>query len=167
MINQKLRVGLDLDDCVFDFMGEYLKLFGTPKSDSQITKNVHKLRKNKQFWENLPKIRSIDFEPTLYCTKRINSKTYTKNALIKNGFPIKPIYQRYYQKGPKSTMIKGRVDVFVDDSISNFKEMNANGVFCLLIDCEHNQNFKTDLRIHDLNYETILNKYNQHGRKIN
>ena len=34
-------------------------------NDYIITKNVNKLRLNKRFWENLPKLRNIDFEPTL------------------------------------------------------------------------------------------------------
>jgi hypothetical protein len=167
MKNQKLRVGLDIDDTILDFFGEYLKKFGKPKSDPQITKNVNKLKKDKQFWENLPKLREIDFIPELYCTKRINSKVYTRNSLVNNGFPIRPIYQMYYQHGNKATMIKGRVDVFVDDSVSNFVKMNNSGVFCLLMDASHNQSYSTDLRINDLNYKTILEKYNQYGRAIN
>ena len=164
MKNQKLRVGLDIDDTILDFFGEYLKKFGKPKSGPQITKNVNKLKKDKQFWENLPKLREIDFIPELYCTKRINSKIYTRKSLVNNGFPIRPIYQMYYQHGNKATMIKGRVDVFVDDSVSNFVKMNNSGVFCLLMDAPYNQSYSTDLRINDLNYETILEKYNQYGR---
>ena len=61
----------------------------------------------KVFWESLPKLRSIDFTPTLYCTKRINPKQYTKNWLKENNIPLAPVYQMYYQKGDKSRMIKG------------------------------------------------------------
>jgi 5'(3')-deoxyribonucleotidase len=158
----KIKIGLDIDDTLLDFVGEYLKIFKSFDNDHTITKNVNKLRLNKKFWENLPKLRSIDFEPTLYCTKRINPKSYTRNSLIKNGFPIKPIYQMYHQQGNKAVMIKGKVDVFIDDSISNFKMMNNSGVMCLLITTKHNKNFKTNLRIDNLQYETILNKYNEY-----
>lgn len=156
-----LKIGLDIDDTLLDFFVEYLKVFRKPKSNSEITKNVYKLRKNKQFWENLPKLRDIDFIPELYCTKRISSKTYTRNSLKKHGFPIVPIYQMYYQHGNKATMIKGKTDVFIDDSVSNFQKMNKSGVFCLLIDAPHNKHIETNLRIFDLQYETILNKYNE------
>ena len=159
---QSIRIGLDIDDTLLDFVGEYLKLYKSFNNDRIITKNVNKLRHNKLFWENLPKLRDIDFDPVLYCTKRINPKTYTRNSLMKNGFPIRPIYQMYHQQGNKATMIKGRVDVFIDDSISNFKSMNNSGVFCLLITSEFNKNFKTHLRIDDLKYETILKKYNEY-----
>lgn len=162
-----IKIGLDIDDTLLDFYGQYLKKFGTPKSDPQITRNVNKLKKDKQFWENLPKLRDIDFIPELYCTKRINPKSYTRKSLINNGFPVRPIYQMYFQHGNKATMIKGRVDVFIDDSISNFVKMNNSGVFCLLITAPNNIHFETDLRINDLKYETILKKYNQYSKKNN
>ena len=122
-------------------MGEYLKIFGQPKEDHHITKNVYSLRKNKKFWESLPKLRDIDFVPELYCTKRINSKRYTNINLSNLGFPKAPIFQMYYQHGNKSTMIKGKVDVFIDDSVSNFIKMNNSGMVCLLITAPHNQKF--------------------------
>ena len=135
---KKLKIGLDIDDTLLDFWTEYIKCFGNPKEDRVVTRNVYKLRKNRNFWENLPKLREIDFVPELYCTKRINSKVYTKRSLEKHGFPIRPIYQMYYQKGNKADLIKGRVDVFIDDSISNFEMLNKSGVRCLLIDAPHN-----------------------------
>ena len=81
---QSIRIGLDIDDTLLDFVGEYLKLYKSFNNDRIITKNVNKLRHNKLFWENLPKLRDIDFDPVLYCTKRINPKTYTRNSLMKN-----------------------------------------------------------------------------------
>ena len=59
------------------------------------------------------------------------------------------------------------VQIFIDDKLETFLECNNSGVFCLLMDASHNQSFKTDLRINDLNYETILEKYNQYGRGNN
>ena len=158
---KKLKIGLDIDDTLLDFWTEYIKCFGNPKEDRVVTRNVYKLRKNRNFWENLPKLREIDFVPELYCTKRINSKVYTKRSLEKHGFPIRPIYQMYYQKGNKAHLIKGRVDVFIDDSISNFEMLNKSGVRCLLIDAPHNRHYETKHRIFDLKYETILKKYNE------
>ena len=67
----------------------------------------------------------------------------------------------YYQKGNKADMIKGKVDIFIDDSISNFEMLNKSGVPCLLIDAPHNRNYNTSHRIYDLRYETILNKYKE------
>lgn len=157
----RLKIGLDIDDTVGYFMQPYLNIFGIPKYDHEITRNVQKkLKYNKEFWENLPVKNIPDFEVTLYCTKRVNPKTYTKNWLKKNGLPNAPIYQMYYQGGNKATMIKGRVDVFIDDSISNWKMLNDSGVPCLLMDSKENQHIETPLRIYSLNYSEIKRIYN-------
>ena len=159
MKNQKLRIGLDIDDTLVDFFGEYLKRFGNPKSDPQITKNVNKLKYDKKFWENLPKLRHIDFIPELYCTKRINPKSYTRNSLISNGFPIRPIYQMYYQHGNKADLIKGKCDVLIDDSISNVRMAIDSGLPALLIDRPHNQNDDPLFRIYSLDIDEIRFAY--------
>lgn len=157
----KLKIGLDIDNTIVEFWDTYVSKYGMPKSDHEVTRNVYKLKKNKQFWENLPKIREIGCEVTLYCTKRISSKVYTRNSLIKNGFPVRPIYQVYTQKGNKVDKIKGKVDVFIDDSVSNVLQMNKSGMPTLLIDDPNNQKFETNLRIYSLDYQEILTKYNE------
>lgn len=156
-----MRIGLDLDGTVDDFMNPYLERFGHPKKDSEITRNVQRvLSKDRNFWLNLPVLRHIDFIPELYCTKRVNPKQWTRKWLISKGFPNRPIYQMYYQHGNKASMIKGRVDVFVDDSISNFIKLNLSGVPCLLIDQPDNQEWGPIGRIFTLNKEEIIDAYN-------
>lgn len=155
-----LRCGLDVDDVLADFMGTYLKRFGEPKTEYEITKNVQRVLINdKEFWENLPVINTLDFIPELYCTKRVNSKTYTKNWLKKNNFPNKPVYQVICQLRNKADFIKGKVDVFIDDSVSNFIAMNLAGVPCLLYDKEYNQNWGPIGRVYSLNYDHIKETY--------
>lgn len=155
-----LKIALDIDDVLVDFLGAYYKKFGKPKNDYTITRNVYKLRKNKQFWEDLEVINTLDFEPHIYCTKRINSKVYTRNCLKKNGFPIKPIYQMYHQQGNKADMIKGRCDVLIDDSYFNVKKAIESGLPALLLDRPHNSHIDTPYRIINLKYKEIEEKYN-------
>lgn len=158
---KQLRVACDLDDTIFNFLGAYRELF--PKESdlesSIITKNVEKLRYNKDFWENLPLLEVPNFEPHIYATKRINRKEYTRNCLAKYGLPIKPIYQMYYQLGNKADMIKGRCDVLIDDSISNVKMAINSGLPALLIDRPHNQNGDPMFRIYSLDIEEIRFAY--------
>lgn len=155
-----LKIGTDIDDVLAEFMNTYLERFGTPKKDYEITRNVfRKLRNDKRFWESLPVLNTLDFVPELYCTKRVNPKSYTKNWLRKNGFPDRPVYQMYYQHGNKADMIKGRVDVFIDDSLSNFIKMNLAGVPCLLYDKEYNKSWGPVGRVYSLNYEHIEKTY--------
>ena len=155
-----LKIGLDLDDTICDFLGPYLKRFGTPKKDTDITKNVNRiLIKDKKFWMSLPVINRPNFVPTLYCTKRVHPKTWSKQFLIENGIPSAPIYQILCQLSSKAPRIKGRVDVFIDDSISNFIDLNLKGVPCLLINNQHNQKWGPIGRIYSLDKEEIEECY--------
>ena len=133
-----LRIGLDIDDVLGDFMGWYKLRFECDKyphrlKDSIITRNVQNiLRKEKSFWVGMPVINKPDFEPVLYCTKRVNPKSWTKLWLKVNGFPDKPIYQLVTQDSNKAERIFGKVDVFIDDSERNVRQMNAYGLPTLL-----------------------------------
>ena len=62
-----LRISSDIDGCLCDFYTPYLKRFGTPKKDTEITCNVvNILSKDRDFWLNLPVINYPNFNPTLY-----------------------------------------------------------------------------------------------------
>lgn len=156
----RLRVGLDIDDTICSFLGPYYERFGLPKEDYEITRNVRRvLLKDREFWLGLPIIHRPNFDPTLYCTKRIHPKAWSRRYLEINELPVAPIYQIYCQASSKAPRIKGRVDVFVDDSISNFIDLNLKGVPCLLMDGEHNQNWGPVARIFSLNKEEIEECY--------
>ena len=158
---KQLKIALDLDDTIFDFFGEYKKLFPGEHNlvSSKITKNVYKLKENKSFWENLPILERPNFEPYIYATKRINSKVYTKNCLIKYNLPIKPIYQIYHQLGNKANIIKGHCDVLIDDSITNVMQAINSGLPALIIDRPHNQTDDPVFRIYSLDLEEIIEAY--------
>lgn len=157
----KLNIALDIDDTIAGFIQAYTKKFGEFNDNVKITRNVYKLRKNKHFWETLPIIDTIDFDPHIYCTKRINSKIYTRNWLKNNGFPIKPIYQMYRQKGNKADLIKGLCDVLIDDSFYNVDLAIKSGLPALLIIRDHNKHINTPYKINTLNYKEIEKKYNE------
>ena len=76
-----------------------------------------------------------------------------------NGFPNSPVYQMYLQSGNKARMIKGRVDVFIDDSISNMIKMNLSGVPCLLMDTPNNRDWGPIGRIYTLDKDEIMEIY--------
>lgn len=155
-----MRIGLDLDDTVFAFINPYLERFGTPKNDYEITRNVQRvLSKDRDFWLSQPLIHRPNFIPTLYCTKRIHNKEWTKKQLEINDLPSAPIYQIYTQRANKALRVKGKIDVFIDDSISNMIAMNLSGVPCLLINSEANQSWGPIGRIYSLNKEEIEDTY--------
>ena len=151
---KKLRVGFDLDDTIFGFSQGYLKRFKKfPKYDWAITRNVvHILTKEKDFWINLPVIRRPDFEPKLYCSSRVNKKCWTKKAIEINDLPNSPLYQ-------VPGYIKGRIDVFVEDSPHQWKALNGAGIPCLLIDSPNNKEYGPILKINTLGYDEIEDAY--------
>lgn len=156
-----MRIGLDIDDVIAGFWGSYCEYFDTFNNpqhlvNNTITKNVQRiLKSDRDFWINLPVINRPNFNPTLYCTKRVNNKSWTKKFIEINNLPNVPIYQMFYQHGNKADMIKGKVDVFVDDSISNMIKMNLSGIPCLLMDTENNQDWGPVGRIFSLNKDEI------------
>ena len=157
-----IRIALDLDDTIFDFLGAYQEVFPGEKNliSSNITKNVCKLKKDKRFWENLPLLEMPNFEPCIYATKRINSKVYTRNCLNRHGLPIKPIYQMVYQYGNKVDMIKGRCDVLIDDSVFNCYQALKVGFPAILITRPHNIDSDYPYRIKRLDLDEIRAVYN-------
>ena len=158
-----IRIALDLDDTVFDFLGAYQEAFPGERNmlNSNIDMNVLSLRKNKKFWENLPLLEMPNFEPYIYATKRINSKTYTRNCLSRYGLPIKPIYQIYYQQGNKANIIKGHCDVLVDDSVFNCYQAMQVGFPAILITRPHNVHSDYPYRVNKLDIEEIMEVYSR------
>lgn len=152
-----IRIALDIDDCLADFWGEYVKRFGQPKNDAEITRNVHNvLRHDKEFWLSLPKlVDELDFDVELYCTKRVHNKAWTRQWLKANGFPDRPIYQVYYQKDDKSRFIKGKVDLFIDDSFTNVMQCNNAGILTLMPTTEGNAKYNSAYRIPNISKASI------------
>lgn len=158
------RIGLDIDDCLAGFWDAYCERFDTANNphmlkDHIITRNVQQiLSKERDFWLNLPVINRLDFIPELYCTKRVNNKAWTREWLRRNGFPDRPIYQMVYQHGNKADMIKGKVDVFIDDSLSNVIKCQRSGVPALLYHTDRTVDFPM-FKVFSLNRTEIIDAY--------
>ena len=157
-----LEIGCDLDDTIFGFSKGYLNRFKKwPKYDWAITRNVtHILSKERDFWIGLPVIRRPNFVPKLYCSSRVNKKCWSKRALEINDLPNSPLYQVPGYNIPKSKYIKGRIDVFIEDSPHQWKSLNSAGIPCLLIDSPNNKEYGPFLKIYTLDYDEIEDAYN-------
>lgn len=158
---KKLQIGSDLDDTIFDFSKGYINRFKKfPNCDWAITRNVtHILSKERDFWINLPLKRRPNFDVTLYCSSRVNRKAWTKKSLEINDLPKAPLYQIPGYNISKARYIKGRIDVFIEDSPFQWKTLNQAGVPCLLMDAPYNQHLGPMLRIHSLDYDEIEEVY--------
>lgn len=160
-LRDSLKIGLDLDDTIFNFSEGYLRRFKHfPKYDWAITRNVtHILIKERDFWVNLPIMRRPNFIPKLYCSSRVNKKSWTKKAIEINDLPNSPLYQVPGYHIPKSKYIKGRVDVFIEDSPHQWKALNMAGIPCLLIDGDNNKDYGPILKIYSLDEDEITDVY--------
>lgn len=162
--NNKIQIALDLDDTIADFINTFNDYFNVNlskmKSDD-ITNLVITLKHNKLFWSNLPVLEVPDFKPSVYATKRINPKLYTKAFLTKNKLPIRPIIQFYNQSDNKAFGLVGKADVLIDDSWFNVKQCLDAGFPALLITRPHNKRIRTKYRVDHLSYNEIEQKYNE------
>lgn len=157
-----LKVSFDLDGTLFDWNNYYNSIFGQPKTDIEVTKNVRKVKRSKDFWLNQPVINRPDFTPFCYCTARINSKSLIKEQLSKNGFPKANVYQVLgYSLSKAPQLRRSKADVHIDDSISVFQDLTSKGIPCLLLDTPYNQHFQTKARIYSLKYKEIEETYNR------
>ena len=156
-----LKISMDLDGCLCDFYGPYLKRFGEPNKDSTITKNVNTiLAKDKEFWMNLPVLNELSWTPRQYTTARVIKKQWIKEYLAKEKFPKAPIYQIYgYGLSKYSKVRMGGCHLHIDDSISVFKDLNSKGVPCLLLDTPSNREWGPIGRIYTLDREEIEETY--------
>lgn len=161
-LHNKISIGCDLDGVIFDFDLGYLNRFKKwPKYDWAITRNVTRILINERdFWVNLPLLRKPKgFEPKLYCSSRVNKKSWSKKAIEINNLPNSPLYQVPGYNIPKSRYIKGRIDVFIEDSPHQWKALNSAGIPCLLIDGSNNKDYGPVLKIYSLDYDEIENAY--------
>ena len=158
-----IKIGLDIDGVIADFDNGYLKRFGKfPQYDWCITRNVKNILINeKAFWLGLPVLRRPNFVPACYCSVRVNPHNWTKLFLKRNNLPEAKLYQIDGGWGTsKYDILKNKVDVFIDDSIYNFEDLNSHGVLCLLMSTENNKDYNTNKRVNSLNIEEILKVYN-------
>lgn len=167
-MNKIPKIGLDIDNCIANFDLGYLKRFGKfPEKDWCITRNVNNiLIKEKAFWLGLPVLRRPNFVPTLYCSVRVNPHQWTKTYLKRNNLPNARLYQIKGGWGSsKYDVLKNKVDLFIDDSIGNFEDLNSKGLLCFLITSNSNKDYQTDLRINTLNIEEIMELYMKYYNK--
>lgn len=155
-----LRIGIDIDNCIANFDLGYLNRFGKfPKCDWAITRNVNNiLIHERDFWLNLPVLRVPNFQPKLFCSARVNNRRWTKQYLLNLGLSS-PLFQVNGYHLSKAPVLKGRVDVFIDDSLKNFIDLNLHGIPCLLMDSPANRDFGPVGRIYSLNKDEIEGAY--------
>lgn len=153
----KPRIALDIDDVCLDFKGAFEKRFNiklNPYWDGtyQMKDLLEQLKSDKNFWINLPTLHKPNFEPYCYITSRSIPDEWTKECLEKNGFPCAPVYSVSWNESKIPLLKEYKIDILIDDKPTNYHEATKNGIFCYLMDNEHNSFVNCGhRRIYDLN----------------
>ena len=160
-----LNIYLDLDDCIFGFQEAFASRFNTKMQKSWSSSNLMKKRlsglmKEKEFWLNLPIKNKPNFLPKGYVSARSIHKTWTVESLKRNKIPGRSNVHQVHWGQSKLELLKSlNCSIFIDDKVETFRELNKNGLFCLLMDASHNQNVKTKYRIYNLDINNIMEMY--------
>lgn len=153
------RVFLDIDGVLAGFGEHFVKYLDLPEgeihdwNDYRFSDNFEKVRKDHDFWLSIPRLidpKDISYPIAGYCTAREVDNRITEKWLANNGFPNAPIY-RTHPGGNKIEILKNNLcDIMVEDSITNFIELNSNNILCYLVSRPHNMKYDVgNLRVKD------------------
>lgn len=153
------KIYLDLDGVLVDFETSFLEYFNLPDypptdwNDWRFKDNMYLTKDNDDFWLNckrLIKPEDIVYPITGYCTSRPCSDKIILEWLKKNDFPICEIINVGFNT-TKVQALKGKCDIFLDDSIKNFIELNSEGITTYLMSRPHNKKYKVGhLRVNNI-----------------
>jgi hypothetical protein len=111
--------------------------------DPRFRDNYKRIKDDNNFWLTMPPLISpddIDYPISGYCTSRSCPSEVTREWLNKHRFPAADLISIPFGES-KVTVLKGKCDVFIDDSIKNFIELQSNGILCYLKTRPHNVKF--------------------------
>lgn len=162
---KKPNIYLDIDDVIFKWFEAFARRFNTKvlkswSNSDLIVRRLGIVAGEKDFWLNLPIKNMPNFVPKGYVSARGIPKSWTVESLRRNNIPGRSNVNQVNWGQSKLELLKQlKCDIFIDDKVSTFKELNKNGIFCLLMDAPHNQKTKTDKRIYDLDIDNIMRMY--------
>jgi uncharacterized HAD superfamily protein len=149
---KQVKIGLDIDEVLCDWVKGWTEKFGYAQPINwhfsyENKKHFEELQTSlelEEFYLSLPrKVEPIElpFEPHCYITSRSIDVEITKRWLQNNGFPTAPVYSVGFGESKVQVAIDARIDIFVDDSFTNFVELNNAGICTFLMDAPHNQKY--------------------------
>jgi len=111
------------------------------------------IEKDNAFWVSIPRLfdpAEFDYPIAGYVTARPIGNEITNRWLQNSGFP-KGDLVNVGSNGSKVEFLKEKCDIFVDDSIYNFMELQRAGVTCFLMSRPHNKKYDVGyFRVQDI-----------------
>ena len=144
------KIGLDIDEVLADWLGAWRELHGItdePTSwwfDRNLMKKFDEMAEAgtlDDFYLGLKPIitpMDIPFEPHCYITSRPVSTEISERWLDMHGFPAKPVFTTTKERTKVVIAKEQGLDMFVDDSFTNFRNLNEAGICTFLMDRPHN-----------------------------
>lgn len=155
-----MKIALDIDGVLADYgkhLLDYLNIKDkTPPikwNDSRFIENFDKIKDDKQFWLTIPVLtppQDIKFDFECYVTARPISSEITALWLKKNGFPDKEVFTIGHNQSKVNILQEQKIEIFLDDAIHNFTEINKTDIICFLFDSTYNKEIRTTLRVYDM-----------------
>ena len=163
-----MRIGIDLDDTIFNTTKQYIKFLPNYLSDNNITEEELWKNKNHRYifittyfediFLNLEVKKNV--RSTLKLIKKLNNEIYiitarskkysdniyniTKDSLIKKNILFDKLILT--EKEKLEACIENKIDLMIDNSIDVYKELNNSGVKFLLYD-ESNKKLDIENRV--------------------
>lgn len=149
---ENVKIGLDIDEVICNWLGDWTDKYGmeTPTNwyfDREILDRFDDMKAKgelEEFFLSLKPLiqpEDIPFEPHCYITSRPVESGVTEAWLKMHGFPARPVHTVGMGNSKVDIALKEGLDMFVDDSFSNFTALNKAGVCCFLMDAPHNQRY--------------------------
>lgn len=147
-----LKIGLDIDEVICDWLGAWCEMWNIEKPtswffDRDLKERFDEMEKKgtlNDFYLNLKpllKPEDIPFEPHCYITSRRVPSEITEKWLDLNGFPTKPVYTVQPNTTKVDVAKESGIDIYVDDRFENFVELNKAGICTFLYDAPHNKRY--------------------------
>lgn len=163
-----MNIYLDIDDVVADWVPTFCRRYDCPIpttwTNPHITmERLTELRKDKQFWTELPMRHRPDFRPKGFLSARSVPKAWSREFMKINNIPGRSNINHVPWNVSKVEKLRElKCDIFIDDKVETFEECHEAGIFCLLMDAPHNQHIETKYRIYDLKLRNITKLWRKH-----